>query len=239
MIHGLDPAEWSGRARQVALFALLLAWVLVAVEWSPLSGRLWIVAPLTGALIWRFERTRLRDIASWTVPLALVLLVAAMLPDPPGLALSLGGVAVLAAMLFSHRARDAWLGLVAPRQYRLFRGLDQPIAERLAALNVAAFEAIEDYTRSADAGVFTERLERLELDATGMEIEDPQWRDVRSQFVAWLRAGSVAATVPPEDFREAFAGMEERRSTFENAWAAIAEARCLPLEHTRRLGPPS
>jgi hypothetical protein len=220
-----------------ALIGLIAAWSIASIALPFVRGSYWLVLPVTGALIWRFEHTRVRDIATWTIPLALVLLLAERLPDPLGLLVSLAGVVFLAAMMFSNTVRDGWLGIVAQGQYRVFHGEDRVVAERLAVLDAEAFDAIERYTRTGDAQESSARLDKLAADATALLIDDPAWHEVRSRLCDWLRASADAATASPERYDAAFARMEERRTAFDHAKAAIADARSVPVGRTGPTGP--
>lgn len=80
-----------------------MTWITVLMMWpSALGPAAPLVVPVAGALIWRFEGTRFRHIASWTVPLAVVLLIGEFLPWPLPSLVSLAGVAILVAMMFGQ-----------------------------------------------------------------------------------------------------------------------------------------
>ena len=235
----IDPAGWSDRVQMTVLVGLVTAWALGSLAWRPLGGLAPLMLPVVGALIWRYERTRVRDIASWTVPLAIVLFVAGLIPGPVGLVVSLAGAGVLAAMMFWSVARDGWLRLVAPGHYRVFRGPDRPIAERMAGLDYDANKAIERYVQTGQSEPFKVRLQALAQDAETMEISDTEWGRLRDLFVAWLRASVMTADISEEEVDSRFKLMAERHAAFLEATMAMAIERSSLLGGPRHAGPPA
>ena len=225
MARRLDPATWPERWQTPAIAILAGAALLSSFLWPDVAYRFfWIYVPTFGALIWRLERARIRDIASWTVPLAIGLLIADRLPRPFDTLVSALGLAVLVAMLFWDTARDGWVKLVAPGAYRVFGRQDRPIAETLAYLDVEAIGAIERFTHDGNVVGFRERLETVTTKARGMSIADSEWLRVRDAFLDWLAACALAARDrSPES--DAFDDVDRQRTAYEAAMATMADAR--------------
>lgn len=235
----LDPAGWPRRAQTPAMIVLGAVWYAATIVWPFGGSPAWLFAPLFGALIWRLEGTGWREVASWTVPLAIVLLVADQLPLELGLVLSIAGLAFLAAMLFWRAAREWWLGFVAPGRYRALQGADRRIAARMAVLDGRARDAVRKHLRDRDLDAFVDRIDRLTTDATELPTEDAEWLATRDHFVAWLAATRDVAVHPPDPGDPAADVPARRREVFETARAALATGRASPLGRARSADPPA
>jgi hypothetical protein len=106
-----DPARWPGAVQTAFLGVVALAYLALVLISDGLDAS-WVVAPLFGALIWRFDGLAVWEIASWTIPVCVFMLVASAVPGPVGLGLSLVGVGVVVLMAVVPPVAYRWLAFV-------------------------------------------------------------------------------------------------------------------------------
>lgn len=228
MLRRLDPEGWSHRFQTGAILGFVTTLVAADLLAPFVVGSFfWALVPLAGALIWRFERTRLRDIVSWTVPLGVALFLAGLLPSPLGPVLTLLGLGALIAMMYSDRVRDAWLAFVAPGHYRRIRGPDRDVPHALWSFDQEAIRAIERFTHDRDGAGLADRVDRIATKAKALRIASATWSDLRDRFVAWLEFVGEAATGTSPD--TAHAELERRHDAYDAAFAALIAKRSEPI----------
>jgi hypothetical protein len=229
MLRRFDPEVWPDQLQTVAIFGLISA-LVVADLVAPfvMAGAFWALVPLVGALIWRFERTRLREIVSWTVPLGVGLFLAGLLPPPFGPVLTVLGLGALIAMMYVDPVRDGWLALVAPGHYRRIRGPDRNVPLALWSFDQEAARWVEQFTHDGDRRGLAERIDRIAINAQSLNVATPAWRDLRDRFVEWLAfVRATAAGRSPDAAR--FAELEPRREAYDAAFAALIAERSEPI----------
>jgi len=229
MLRRLDPEVWPERLQTGVILWLVTA-LVGAYILAPrvIGGFFWLFVPLVGALLWRFEGTRVRDIVSWTVPLGVSLFLAGLLPAPIWAVVPWLGLAALVAMMYVDPVRDAWLGLVAPGHYRRIRGPDRDVAHALWRFDQDAVRSIEQFSRDGNRRNLAERIDHIAGRARALPIASPSWASLRDGFVAWLafiRATTSGHSPDPGRFAE----LEPRRGAYEAAFAALIAERSEPI----------
>lgn len=201
----IDPLAWPPRVQEMAIGLLIVLGAVLA--WLNVALQLALLTPvMVGALVWRFDGFRLREILSWTVPLAIGLLVQdVFLRRPLDLVVVVVLIGVLIAMIFSERARMAWVGIVSPGAYRIFTGDDRRIDRALSELGDDTESALAAYMRTSDHLELHDRLDAIASRLEAIPISDPSWEAVRSNRLAHIRASAEIAvdphSHPDEDFK--------------------------------------
>jgi hypothetical protein len=221
----LDPARWpasSVPAIPALIIALLAVLTITGVLHGTAGGVLFAVGVgAFGAIIWRADGIAWLDTASWTVPLSIWMLVAwVSFSEVPYLAAGLVAAAWLASFIF-------WLPPVR-WWYRWVLRRDFPFRSRGAAqlhdLHFAIGQALQQYSKDADASVLHLRSEELLSRTIALTIGDPGADATRALLVRYLESlRSITAdpwNMPPT----AFESLNDQVQAFREALDRLSGA---------------
>lgn len=195
--------------------AVWLALQLLAPTAPPLA---WLLLPTLAGTLWWVDSHDIRTIASWVVPLTVVMLFAVGIPGVYGVILATTATLCSALMAFSETARDIWLRKVLSRT----KSADQTAAPELVELGMQLQSSLREYGKDADH----QRVHRLALSllerTRAIEYSDPAAQEAVRLLVDHLTSLANVTErpwlVPPP----AYASLESSWQKFSVAIRALS-----------------
>jgi len=223
----LDPARWRGDTALVVpvtiVGLLAVGSITGAVHGAVGDALLAAAVGAFGAVIWRSDAIPWVDIASWTVPLAVLFLIAwVFLADVPNLIAGLLLAGWLASFIF-------WLSPVR-WWYRWVLRKDLPYGNRsrrapqLRELDIAIGQAIRRYDRDADASLLHRRSEELLSRTVALTLDDPGAIEARALLVLYLESLRSVTEDPWNQAPIAFDALNDRMQAFREALEKLGDA---------------
>lgn len=228
----LDPLLWPERLQWLVPASLTSISLVGSVVNGFLGEAVWILLPLVGGLIWRYEGHRYRDIATWTVPLGLALLIAYQLAWLPFLLVGSAAIFVLGSMMFSDIARNGWVAFVAPGEYTALPKADRLAAEQIMRLDGELGSVLRRDARRPDDAELLRRLEAVASKMRVLPMPDAEWERVRTLWLDYV-AQFVDVVQHQDATDEAARELEACREAFEGAARELGHARSYPLTRSR------
>jgi hypothetical protein len=221
LLRQLDPIGWP---RQVAVGLTVAMFALpILVFGTVVDVPLHLVGlPLAGVMAGRTTRLRWRDIATWTVPLAVALWLTWHFAPPALLALlNVLLLTLTAAMIFSPLG-ELWMARVAPGRYTRLAPADQRFDDALRKLDYAAYACLDRVRETEDTSAFEREFGQVRAQ---MEALTPpaEWAQVYEQWLNyWSRFYEFALSYPSD------AGVEHHdrfRADVLDALQAVRDSR--------------
>jgi hypothetical protein len=191
----LDPIGWSDRATTVVLgvwvgtlvFAALVLRIPMAIA----------CLPILGFVRWRSDGNAVLPTVLWTVPLAVALALATVLPDPPRTGALVVLVVLGAALTLVGGARRVWLSVFGSANPVL---VETPVQARalqqaLAPVNHALNQSLHDRDARRVKTAVTQA--RAEIAALQIPESDP-WHEAVRLAALWLRDIDAIASNPTQ-----------------------------------------
>lgn len=160
--------------------------VALAVTGTNIGG---LVGPAEGVLFWRSDGRRIRDIATWTAPLALAGQGAAYLPSPAETRLVLIAVLALsAAMILLESFQRRWLSMVAPGVYVPLAPPDRITADAILEIDREFLRALESGRKGRDVRAIESSADRASSEMRALTITERSWEAVRESWLAFANS---------------------------------------------------
>jgi hypothetical protein len=227
----LDPARWPHRVHVATLIAATVVTFAVGLAPSPWWHLASLGLPLGGALIWKFDRVRVRDIALLTLPFAACLIALELQPYfIVRVAGYVAAVLLLAAMMFSDLFRSRWLAFVAPGHYRVLTGEDRRLYDKAMSFREQAWKAIRSFRRPSDFGRLNAMLAAIREKAAAPGSFDQAWAEVQAELIGWLDALRDALVAMPDETEQALSRLLQRQVALADTVRRTTAAREVPLQ---------
>jgi len=223
----LDLARWRGDRVLIvplAIFGLLAVGSLTGALHGAVGGALLAIGVgAAGAVIWRSDAIPWVDIASWTVPLATLLLIAwVFLTDVPYLIAGLSLAGWLASSIFWLPPVRWWYRWVLRKG--LPYGNRSRRAPQLHELDPAIGQALRQYDRDDDASLLHRRSEELLSRAVALTLDDPGAAEARARLVRYLESLRSVTEDPWNQPPIVFEALNDRMKAFHEALETLGDA---------------
>jgi hypothetical protein len=199
-----------------ATLVLVATWIGLQFVAPRSHSLVWLLVPAWAGAFWWIDGYRIRDVATWVIPLTVVMAAAQLVPATAAIA-SMGVAAATCSLLlaFTSSARRIWARVIGRS------GLDRRAKDVSDLIDIgdAVQRAFRDYARDSTHERVYRRAHQLLDRARRLEAEEPHTRAVQALPVDYLATlTNVTRTPwiePPQEHADLVPSWERFRTSLD------------------------